>query len=504
MILVLDLGSSSTRALIYDADTHAAHGLSARVPVTFAVDDAGRSEDDAVCAFDRVLNVLDSIQAQLAHERSFSPVTALGISTYASSIVCLDAGGRPLTPIFTYADTRCAGDARALRGMLNEMDVLARTGCRIRANYVPAKVAWIKRTMPSIFAQTHTFASLSDYVMLRLFGRMRAGISVASWSGLVNRQSSKWDDTWIDMLGIRQAQLPDIAGDGETLDGLLPQWRTRWPAFEQMRLYPPVGDGAAANIGSGCVDPAHIAVTIGTTAAMRVVRGRAINAPGGRGAKRSEPSLESLWRYRVDHGHDLIGGATSEGGNVIAWARKVLQIASDDALEAQVASVAPDAHGLTVLPMFAGERSPFYAEDIRATLHGLSLDTSPADVTRALMEAVAYRLAHVCVALRESGAADADARLTGSGGALFASPTWCQIIADVCGLPLAVADMPEATSRGVALLIRAHMEAGQSRFDRIQTQPDLHSLQTYIPNVEHHSIYQTALERQQELYAKLI
>ncbi len=504
MLLILDLGSSSTRAAVYDDYANAIDDLSVRVPMSFAVGDDGRCEDDAVAAFDRVVQVLDELHTQLLDYQL--PVTDLGISLYASSLVCLDVNADPISPVFTYADTRCATDARRLREQHDELEALQRTGCRIRANYLPAKIAWIQRTLPGVFARTHWFASLSDYVILRLFGPMsaRAGISIASWTGLLNREASDWDEAWLHTLDVRREQFPAIRApsprprsQGEREPELRPTWQTRWPRFAQVHLHAPVGDGAAANIGSGCTDASRIAITIGTTAAMRVVRSLS-QRERGRGEGETAPPLPtSLWSYRVDHTHDLIGGATTEGGSVVAWARKTLQLEDAEAVERASSTMQPDAHGLTVLPTFAGERSPGYAEDIHGTLHGLSLNTRPIEITRALMEGVAYRLAHICDALLASGVASSSAMLVGSGGALLASPTWCQIVADVCGVPLEIADVPEATSRGVAQLAIGNWQKKVSQLPVANSK-------LFKPNDTHHNIYRAAMARQQELYAKLV
>jgi gluconokinase len=499
MILVLDLGSSSTRAMLYDDQANAVPDAMARVKFSFATSEEGRSEDDAGAAFKRVVQALDELHA-FAAQHGLSGIDHIGISAYASSMVCLDDAGRPITPVYTYADTRCAADARYLRAQFDELDALQRTGCRIRANYLPARITWLRRTHPEAFAKTRWFASLSDVIMLRLFGRMSAGISIASWTGLLNKAASDWDETWIGALGITQDRLPPLApsslrpsptggGLGVRDMVLLPEWQARWPRFKDAICHPPIGDGAAANIGSGCVDPSRIAVTVGSTAAMRVVvpienqKSKIVNG--------------ALWSYRVDHEHDLIGGATTEGGNVMAWARENLRVPEAEALEAAIAAMRPDAHGLTVLPTFAGERSPGYAEDIRATLHGLSLDTSPVEIVRALMEGIAMRLATIGDALREGGIANKDATLAASGGALQASPAWCQIIADAAGVPLKVADVPEATSRGVALLANGDWRSDHQPIAISQSL-------VYHPNSQHHSIYRAAKARQQELYAKLV
>jgi gluconokinase len=503
MVLVLDLGSSSTRAMLYDDQANAVPDAMARVKFDFVASEDGRSEDDADAAFERVVQALDELHA-FAEQRGITSVTRIGISAYASSLVCLDENRLPITPVYTYADTRCAADARTLRAQHDELDALQRTGCRIRANYLPARITWLRRTDPDAFAKTRWFVSLSDVVMLRLTGRMSAGISIASWTGLLNKAASNWDETWIAALGISKEQLPEISpsldlsqkaqSDGVRALTLLPAWQTRWPRFKDAVCHPPVGDGAAANVGSGCIDPSRIAVTIGSTAAMRVVA-----SIENRKSKIVNPAL---WSYRVDHDHDLIGGATTEGGNAMAWARSVLRVPDAATLETAIADMQPDAHGLTVLPTFAGERSPGYAEDIRATLHGLSLDTSPVEIVRALMEGIAMRLATICDALRDSGIANKDAVLVASGGALQASPAWCQIIADAAGVPLEVADMPEATSRGAALLAMGDWRSGGRKLAN-SALANRQSL-TYHPNSQHHSIYRAALARQQELYAKLV
>ncbi len=483
VFLVLDLGSSATRALLYDDDLQPLPQAIARAPFAFETDARGRSTDDAHAALARVVVVLDQLHA-LAELRGWlragEPLT-LAVAAYASSLVCLDAAGAPLSPVFTYADTQCADDARALRQTHDELETLQRTGCRIRASYAPARIAWLRRTQPETVARAHTFAALSDWLTLQLTGALRTGISIASWSGLLNRAQADWDQTWCDALQLRPGCLPPIWQPDEPSLPLLPMWQQRWPRFSGARLRPPIGDGAAANLGSSCRDASRIAVTIGSTAAARMVKPLASPAD-------TDPLPPALWSYRVDHTHALVGGALTEGGNVFAWARRLFALPDDEALEQALAQCAPDAHGLTVLPTLGGERSPGYADDIRATLHGLSFDTRPVDVVRALMEAVALRLATVCEALRSISPADL---LVGSGGALLASPTWQRIVADAVGLPLRMCAQPETTSLGAALAARGDWHLSLALEPPIT--PDPHA----------HAHYCQARHRQAALYAAL-
>src|SRR5262249_47742683 len=143
----------------------------------------------------------------------------------------------------------------------------------------------------------------------------------------------------------------------------------------------PVGDGAAANIGCGCADESHIALTVGTTAALRLVSGDILpTVPPG------------MWGYRVDGTHHLMGGATSEGGNIFSWARDTLRLDEGDDLDSTLMSRSPDAHSLTFLPLLAGERSPGWAAGATGSIVGLRLSTTPVDILQAALEGVALRL----------------------------------------------------------------------------------------------------------------
>lgn len=459
-VIVLDLGSSSTRAMLYDAQAKPVPGALVRESVDFHVDQLGASEDDPQLALARASRTLNALKQTPAYRDQVKTEPLLAISSYAGSLLCLDANAEPLTPIYTYADTRASSDAAQLREIHDEIATLQRTGCRIRANYTPARLAWLKRTQPDIFARTRHFVTLSDYVRLKLFGRLGCGISIASWSGLLNRQNNDWDETWLRILGLQREQLPPI--DPATSHGLIA-----------------VGDGAGANVGSGCTNPDHVAVTIGTTGAMRII--------SPHDAQRD--ISPALWSYRANHAFDLTGGATTEGGNVVAWLRAVLAGLGNDTAEAAIAQQRPDGHGLTVLPMFGGERSPGFADRARATLHGLSFDSTPAHIARACYEAIAYRLGSIYTALLGASRAKG---IIASGGALLGSPTWCQIIADVTGAPVQLCDEPEATARGAAMLALRQLDLPA------QLGP------IFVPNAQHTAIYRAAAARQQTLYDKLI
>jgi gluconokinase len=226
---------------------------------------------------------------------------------------------------------------------------------------------------------------------------------------------------------------------------------------------------------------------VGTSGAMRAVwRTKQVTIP------------PNLWCYRVDADRVVMGGALSNGGNLVDWLRATLRLPDDPAaLEATLARVKPDQSGITVLPFLAGERSPGWHSEARATFSGLSLHTSADEVFRAGHEAVAYRFALVYTLLRS--ALNGSPHVIASGGGLLHSPAWLQIMADVLGTKVTASAVPEASSRGAALLA----------LESIGTIPDVGSVEAplataYTPVAAATRRYRVAARRQYALYDLLI
>jgi gluconokinase len=191
------------------------------------------------------------------------------------------------------------------------------------------------------------------------------------------------------------------------------------------------------------------------------------------------------------------GGALSDGGNVFAWLIHTLRLDPSPELDRDLLAMPPDAHGLTVLPFLAGERSPYWNLNARAGVFGMTLDTEPIEIARAALEAVAYRFGLIYISLKHTTTELQG--IIGSGAGLLNSPAWMQIMTDVLGEPMAVSAVPEASSRGAALLA---LQAMGALSDLSSTPAPLGA--TYLPNQHNNRTYRTAMERQQELYRRVI
>ena len=482
LVLVLDIGSSSTRAVLYDADANPVPGTLVRRKSSFAVAPDGSATDDPAALLQRVVGCLDDVLAAAGeHARQ---IVAVGSATFVSNMLGLDEAGQPCTPILTYADTRSAGAAVELRRRLDERSVLDRTGCPLRTSYWPALLTWLRAAAPAEVKRVRRWATVHEWLMMMFLGSGTISYSVAAWTGLLNRASLQWDAELLRELGLDVAQLGTLADLDDAGRGLQAPWRERWPALADAVWVGAVGDGAAANVGSGCVDATRIALSIGTTGALRTVVPPDPAVPLG------------LWCYRVDRRLALLGGATSEGGNVLTWVLNTLKVDAA-AIEGHLLDPAGAEKGLTVLPFVAGERSPGWAGDVKATISGISLATTPLDIARAALEGVTYRWAAIAELLRPT-TADTPL-LVASGGGLNHVPSWAQLIADAVGLPVAVSAEAETTSRGVALLaLRAIGELA----DLGQLAPSLEP--AFKPDPERHAMHRAARARQAELYGQLV
>lgn len=482
LVMALDVGTSSARALCFDARGQAVPGAESHVAYEPTTTRDGGVELDPDRLLDSIAHAVDGCLSGCgarAHE-----IQAVGASLFWHSLLALDADGAPLTAVMTWADTRSAAAAVALRRLLDERVVHARTGAPLHSAFFPAKLRWLQQARPDLFARARTWCGFGEYLSARLAGSLHTSVSMASGTGLMDQSTGHWDPALLGTCGIDRRQLPPI--DDRPAIGLAAAFASRWPALARVRWYPAWGDGACSNVGSDCARRDRIALNVGTSSAMRVV------CPEGFADAAATPW--GLWRYRVDERRSLVGGATSEGGNVLAWCRRVLALPGDDGqLMREVAEVSPDGHGLTALPFLAGERSVGWRDEARAVLGGLSLGSSASEILRALMEAVAHRLALVYERLRP--VATSDHRVIASGGALTHSPVWTAIIADALGVPVTLSLEPEASARGAALMVLDALGV---------CPPPLESGRTFVPDPARHERYRGARERQRRLYEAVL
>ncbi len=476
LILAIDIGTSSVRAAIYDGNANPIPRTSVKLERSFSVTADGGSELNSLEAFDQVVSAIDAVLEKSTKIKS--EIAYVTSCSFWHSLVGVDSGGNPTPSILGWADTRSHDYTEILRKKLNEKEVHNRTGARFHSSYWPAKLLWLQTEFPSAYANAAGLFSFSDFLALKLFDKPVTSISMASGTGLFDIRKCEWDPELVKALKIKPSLLPPIADGVSATYRLNKIFAKRWPRLAGAKWFPTIADGAADNIGAGCVTASKAALMIGTSGAMRV-------------AYTGEPPEaipEGLWCYRVDRERVIIGGALSDGGGLYRWLKANLKLPKD--AEAQIANRAPS--GLAFLPFLAGERSTGYNEDARGAMFGLTSATDSADILQSALESVAFRFAEIFDQL--STVVDIK-QIVASGGALRESAVWAQIIADVLGRDLVMNGASESSLRGAALLALESI----GKIDKI-TLSSSAKKKVFTANRDRFDLYRMARERHSEFY----
>jgi len=467
-VATVDAGSSSVRAMLWDLQGRGARGLEVQHEYTAA------NEIDADLLARLVIRSLVEL-VRKAGPRRAERIAAVGMSTFWHGLVAADESKRALTPVYLWSDMRSWSAARHLQERFDAQDVWGRTGCPLHPSYWPAKLGWLREARPDLWRRPVRWLSFGDLLFWRLFGPLGTSLSMASGTGLFRLPDGQWDEELLGELRIEPESLPPIA---KAEKGLTPRYARLLPQLADRPWFHAAGDGALANLGSGCTSRSNRAITIGTSGALRVMHGAKVAG-----------LPEGLWRYRLDESRLLTGGALSNGGNLRGWLRTNLRV------DSRFRETAPGAHGLTFLPLLFGERSLGYAPDAFGAVAGLTSANTADDVAQAAYEAVAVQFAKIDRALDEI--LPRPRLLVASGGALVNSPGWMQMIADATGRPTAASRAREASSRGAALFA---MEGLGIR----RESPEPEVTRVFTPRRQNASAYRQIEARQSALYQALI
>jgi gluconokinase len=441
VVLAIDMGTSSTRAAIYDAHGRRLERTTSQVVYPLQTSADGRAElvpGDLADALKRAVG--KTLKAYRA-EKSGVPIIGIAVSCFWHSLLGLNARGRPLTPIYTWADSRCRHDAALLRRHGGEAIIHAHTGCMARASFWPAKLLWLKRTQKALFHRVAKWVSPAEWLQQLWCGSATVSLSMASGTGLLDARTLRWNDSLLRRCDVRAAQLNPLSERYTTLSAPI---AGRFPELRGVPWFPAIGDGAASNLGSGAVRPGIAAINIGTSAALRVI------VPAKPGRKQKPPPL-GLFAYRVDARRKLLGGAVSNAGNLHAWALREMRLPKKaPELEKQLAARQLPIEHLTVLPFWMAERAPTWPEDLPSVVVGITQSTTALDMIQSLQEATYHRLAQIAELVEKS----VGRRLTiiVSGGIRHSNQS-LQRLANVLGRPVHPSPEPEASLRGAALFV---------------------------------------------------
>ena len=431
MILTIDFGTTVTKVALWGDD-----GLVSltRSELNTSHPELGWAEQDSLRWWTSVVIACAEARAQAPVE--FSQVDVVACSGARQTFVPVTRAGDPIGKGILWSDRRGAVEARALAARIGGDDInRARTGIPLDAGAVAAKLAWLHAYEPERLSACDLILSPRDLVLLRMTDEAVTDVTFASRSGLYDFDGNAVHE----LAGPALGKLPSVV-PSHTVIG---QLRTVPGAELGLRPGIPVvigaGDRQCEVLGSGASED-HPMVSWGTTANVSVpVHERPVPSPAGAVVTRG---AESGW---------LLEGGLSAAGSFLAWLGRLLDRPVDE-LAARAADSPPGARGVIAVPWLDGARAPWWRDDARAGFMGLGSAHNAGDMSRAVIESVAWdvlRCMEVVTAGRLGGSTAQGVTLGGSGTGL---PLWVEVLTSILGVPATRHRSGEAASAGAALL----------------------------------------------------
>ncbi|MBE3599528.1 MAG: gluconokinase [Limnochordaceae bacterium] len=493
LFAAVDMGSSGVRSLVVDGDARPVGEAAVEVPVETA--EPGQAEVSPDAIWGGVLGTLRRALEQARATRPGARLEGIGLSSALFTLLGVDAGGQPVTPVYTWMDRRAAPEVATYRHDPVARGLYRRTGCPLHALHPLAKVRWLRRTRPESFERAARWISAKEYVLSRWFGRYVVDVSIASSTGYFNILTHDWDDEALAFAGLRRSQLSDPVDAAFALTGMDPAIASYLGIDPATPVAAGAGDGMLAHVASGGTGLSVFSSTVGTSGAVRVLHDRPLLDP-----------LQRTWCYCLDRQWWVAGGAINNGGVVLQWLRRLLvQGTSPDGnrglsyqeFDRLAASVPPGSRGLVFVPLLTGERSPGWNDRASGVVAGLRIDHGPAEWARAAMEGVTYRMLQVYRALVELTGAEGELR---ASGGYTRSETWLQMQADVFGRPVTALELREASALGAAI---AAMKAVGFIESWAAAERLVASGRRYRPDPDRHAVYRRGYDVFQKVYAAM-
>jgi gluconokinase len=432
VVLGLDVGTTNAKAVAYDATGRALGDGEAGYPLLEPA--LGHVEQDPARVVAAALAALRDAAAG-ARERG-AQIAGVSVSAAMHGLVGLDGGGRPVTRVMTWADTRASQEAERLRAEHGALH--GRTGTPAHPMAPLPKLMWLRAHEPVAFAAARRWGGVKELVLERLAGAWAIDHSCASGTGLLDLERMDWDAEALELAGVAADRLGRLVPTTQVFE-LRSEAAERAGLAAGLPVVAGGGDGPLANLGVGAVGPGVAACSIGTSGALRLMVERPVVDPHGR-----------IFCYALAPGRWVVGGAVNNGGVVLQWAREALAPELDaERLLALAADVPAGSGGLVMLPYLLSERAPHWSPLPRGAYVGLTRNHGRGHLVRAALEGVCQQLALVLASMRDAGN---EVREVHATGGFARSALWRRILAGALGMPIGFAAGHEGSAFGAALL----------------------------------------------------
>jgi gluconokinase len=467
-IIGLDLGTTSVKAVVFNVNGKVI--TETEKMITSHYPQQGWVEQNPVeieqYAVQAIRDAIDEAKIE-KHE-----LLTIGISAAMHSLICMDENGEPLSQALIWSDGRSSEQAEKLKET-NGFDVYARTGLPNHPMSPLSKLLWMKEVEYEPYLKANYFLSIKEYILQKWFGQCIIDYSMAAATGLFNAKTFQWDDEILELAGVKKEQLSKIVPPTEVLTGINKDVAENMGISNDMPIVIGAADGQLANLGIGAILPGEVAITAGTSGAIRQFT---------KGFRISDK--QETFSYAFTEDYSIIGGPTNNGGIALQWLKELLNYqGSFYEFTAEAEQVAPGADGLIFLPYINGERAPLWNQHAKGNFFGMSITHKKEHFVRAVLEGITFNLYQIGQALEEL--AGEPEKIFVNGG-LSRSSLWLQMLADVFGKEVYVSESHHSAAWAAAWTGLVALGKADS-FAEIKK--NVLMGEAVKPNMENHKIY---------------
>ncbi len=438
LILVLDEGTTSTRAMLFAPDGKVMGA--AQQELTQHYPQPGWVEHDAAEIWDKTLACARKVIAQAGGP---ARVAAIGITNQRETVVAWDkATGEPLHHALVWQDRRTADACAALKARHFEDHVQTSTGLLLDPYFTATKAAWLIENVAEVrdaaARGTLALGTVESWLAFKLTGGLHiSDASNASRTLLLPLDAPQWDQGLCDLFGVPLHTLGEVTDCAGELGMCLPEWFGAAIPLTAM-----IGDQQSATVGQGCLSPGDVKATYGTGAFV-------LANMGARLPRSSHRLLGTVLFQKAGKRHYALEGSVFVAGSLIKWLRDGLGLIASASESEELARSVPDSAGVVVIPALSGLGAPHWRPEARGLVTGLTFASGKAHIARAALEAMAAQTHDLARAFAADGAAWKHLRIDGG---MSANDWMAQDLADLLALDVERPDMVETTALGAAML----------------------------------------------------
>lgn len=476
----IDLGTSSVKILLMEGDGTVKKIVSREYPLSFPK--PGWSEQNPS---DWYTQTMDGLK-ELLQEADKRQVAGISFGGQMHGLVILDKEDNVIRPAILWNDGRTTAECDYLNHTIGTDKLSEYTANIAFAGFTAPKLLWLSKHEPDNFAKIDKIMLPKDYLAYRLTGVHATDVSDASGMLLLDVKNRKWSQEMCDICHISIEQLPELFESYEAIGTLKADVAAELGVSTQVKVAAGAGDNAAAAVATGTVGEGKCNISLGTSGTIfissdkfRVDDNNALHAFCGANGK-----------------YHLMGCMLSAASCNKWWMDEI--IGSKDYAKEQEQITKLGENHVFYLPYLMGERSPYNDPDARATFTGMTMDTTRADMTQAVLEGVAFALRDSFEIAKALGIPLERTKICGGGAK---SPLWRTIVANVLGIPVDILETEEGPSLGGAML--AAVACGEYASVEEAASKIVHVIDTVEPTVELTEKYEQCYTKFTKIYPAL-